>query len=48
MSSDRDPMILIEDIVENAGRIALYMTGLDRGAFEDNGLVRDAVERCLE
>lgn len=41
-------MILIEDIVENAGRIEVYMSGLDRGAFEDNGLARDAVERCLE
>ena len=48
MSSDHDPMELLDDIVENAGRIEHYMTGLDRGAFEDNGLVRDAVERCLE
>lgn len=36
------------DIIESSERIARYIAGLDQQAFELNGLVRDAVERCLE
>jgi uncharacterized protein with HEPN domain len=25
-----------------------YLSGMDRNAFAGNGLVRDAIERCLE
>lgn len=36
------------EIVENADRIDTYLTGMDRAAFAQDGLRRDAVERCLE
>jgi uncharacterized protein with HEPN domain len=38
----------LADIVENLERIKGYVAGMDRDQFKDNGLVRDAVERCLE
>jgi uncharacterized protein with HEPN domain len=38
----------LADIIENAERIEQYLRGVDRGAFADNGLMRDAVERCME
>jgi hypothetical protein len=38
----------LTDIIENAERIAQYLSGANEAAFAGNGLVRDAVERCLE
>jgi uncharacterized protein with HEPN domain len=38
----------LADIIENAERIEQYLTGMDRAAFASNGLLRDAVERCME
>lgn len=48
MSSKHDPAGSLADIVENADRIAAYRAGMERATFAANGLVRDAVERCLE
>ena len=48
MRSDHDPADCLADIIENADRIEIYVAGMDRDAFAGNGLVRDAVERCLE
>jgi uncharacterized protein with HEPN domain len=38
----------VADIIDNAGRIERYLTGVDRARFEADGLTRDAVERCVE
>jgi uncharacterized protein with HEPN domain len=38
----------IEDIVENADRIAEYIAGIDAEAFAADAKTRDAVERCIE
>lgn len=38
----------LEDIVENADRIAEYIAGLDFEAFATDAKTRDAVERCIE
>ena len=43
-----DPRFTLADIVENAERMATYLSGLDRDAFGRDGRTRDAVERCLE
>ncbi len=43
-----DPADSLTDIIENAERIESYLVGVDRNAFSNNGLMRDAVERCLE
>jgi len=48
MPSKHDPADSLADIVENAGRIESYVAGMERADFEMNGLVRDAVERCLQ
>ena len=48
MSFKHDPADSLADIIENAERIATYIGGLDQFAFEQHGLVRDGVERCLE
>ena len=48
MPSRHDPSDSVTDIVENAERVASYLTGMDRQAFEQDGRTRDAVERCLE
>jgi uncharacterized protein with HEPN domain len=48
MPSKHDPADCLADIVENAERVESYIAGMDRMAFELNGLVRDAVERCIE
>ena len=48
MPSRHDPADSLADIVENAERIAHYLDGVDRAAFAGNGLLRDAVERCME
>jgi uncharacterized protein with HEPN domain len=38
----------LEDIVENAQAALRYTAGMGEAAFEENRLVYDAVERCLE
>jgi uncharacterized protein with HEPN domain len=38
----------VADIIDNAGRIERYLGGIDRAGFEADGLLRDAVERCVE
>lgn len=38
----------LRDIVENCSAILLYTKGMDSVAFQENRLVYDAVERCLE
>lgn len=43
-----DPADCLADIVDNAERIERYLDGMDRAAFEADGLTRDAVERCIE
>ena len=48
MPSRHDPADSLADIIENAERIEQYLTGMDRAAFASNGLLRDAVERCME
>ncbi len=48
MPSRHDPADSLADIIENAERIKKYLAGMDRDAFSGNGLLRDAVERCLE
>jgi uncharacterized protein with HEPN domain len=42
------PAQRLTDIVENALAIMRYTAGMDEAAFEQNRLVYDAVERCLE
>ena len=48
MPSKHDPADSLHHIIENAERVARYLAGLDRQAFEQNGWARDAVERCIE
>ena len=48
MPSKHDPAGSLADIIENAERIEQYLLGMDRDAFAGNGLMRDAVERCIE
>jgi uncharacterized protein with HEPN domain len=38
----------LEDILDNISRIDGYTAGVDRAALEQDGIRRDAVERCLE
>ena len=47
MPSDKPARRLL-DIIENAQAILRYTKDMDGVAFEDNTLVSDAVERCLE
>jgi uncharacterized protein with HEPN domain len=46
--SRHHPTDSLADIIENAERIERYLVGMDRAAFAGNGLMRDAVERCME
>ncbi len=48
MPSRHDPADCLADIIENADRIERYLAGIDRAAFGADGLLRDAVKRCLE
>jgi uncharacterized protein with HEPN domain len=38
----------LQDIIDNARAIFGYTEGMDSTAFEENRMVYDAVERCLE
>lgn len=42
------PARRLRDIIENANAIARYTQGLDATDLEENAMVCDAVERCLE
>jgi uncharacterized protein with HEPN domain len=46
--SKHDPADSLADMIENAERIASYLTAMDRQTFARDGKTRDAVERCLE
>jgi uncharacterized protein with HEPN domain len=47
--SNRYPIAdCLEDILDNISRIDGYTAGIDRDALEQDGLRRDAVERCFE
>ena len=48
MPSRHDPADSLADIIENAERIEQYLAGVDQAAFAGSGLLRDAVERCME
>jgi uncharacterized protein with HEPN domain len=47
LPSDKPARRLL-DIIENGQAIARYTEGMDGTTFEENALVSDAVERCLE
>jgi uncharacterized protein with HEPN domain len=47
-SPRHDPAECLNDIIENAERIARYLERMDRAAFEADERTRDAVERCIE
>jgi uncharacterized protein with HEPN domain len=46
--SRHDPADSLADIIENAERIEHYLAGVDQVGFAGNGMLRDAVERCME
>ncbi len=48
MPSRHDPARSLADIIDNAERIAAYISGTSRSAFASDGKTRDAVECCLE
>ena len=48
MPSKHDWADSLADIIENIERVEQYIAGMSREDFANNGLVRDAVERCLE
>lgn len=48
LPSRHDPAGSLADLIENAERIDHYLQGVGRSAFAANGMLRDAVERCLE
>ena len=43
----RRPLQRLQDIVDNAEKIARYTNGLSETEFQNQGIVVDAVERCL-
>jgi uncharacterized protein with HEPN domain len=46
--SKRLPQLLLEDIIESANKILVYMDGLSYEQFLDNGRTVDAVIRNFE
>jgi uncharacterized protein with HEPN domain len=48
MPFEHDPAESLLDIIGNAERIERHLAGATRQSFAENGLLRDAVERCLE
>ena len=48
MRSSSDPNASIQDIVDNAERIAAYLGAKNLAEFGADPKTRDAVERCLE
>ncbi|WP_174280541.1 HepT-like ribonuclease domain-containing protein [Sphingomonas bacterium] len=47
MFSDRERQ-LMQDVVDNADRIAAHLADMDFAAFERDARTTDAVERCLQ
>ncbi len=47
MSTEREALRL-QDIIDNADRIASYVAGMDYAAFAADARTVDAVERCLQ
>lgn len=48
MPSRHDPADSLRHLIESAERVARYLAGLDREAFEQSEWAGDAVERCIE
>jgi uncharacterized protein with HEPN domain len=48
LPSRHDPADSLGHVIENAARVARYLTGLDQRSFAQNDWARDAVERCIE
>lgn len=46
--SKKDPIVLLEDILDSINQIYKYVSGLNFDKFENNRLVIDAVVRNLE
>jgi uncharacterized protein with HEPN domain len=46
--SSENPKLRLEDMLEQIARIEDHVDGLTFGAFCEEPLVQDAVERCLE
>ena len=44
---NRDPELYLDDIRESCEKILLYVTGVDREAFEKNPMMIDAVVRNI-
>jgi uncharacterized protein with HEPN domain len=48
LPSKHDPADSLRHVIENAARVAGYLSGMDQQAFAQNGWARDATERCIE
>ncbi len=48
LSSKHDPMDSLADVLDNADRIERYLANVTRSESAANGMLRDALERCLE
>jgi len=48
MSSEERAREALGHVIENADQIARYIEGIDLDAFREEGMRRDAIERCLE
>ena len=48
MPRDHDPAATLYDMLVAAERALLHTKGKTRAAYEQNAMLRDAVERCLE
>ena len=44
----RDPLLLLEDILECAEKISAYVETVEKASFMGNGMLQDAVIRNLE
>jgi len=44
----RDPLLLLEDILECAEKISTYLEKVEKASFMENGMLQDAVIRNLE
>lgn len=44
----RDPLLLLEDILECAEKISAYVEKVEKASFMGNGMLQDAVIRNLE
>jgi len=44
----RDPLLLLQDILECAEKISVYVEKVEKSSFMENGMLQDAVIRNLE